>query len=88
LIEEGVYEEAILGVKNGRFQWMGEAKTGIKPMVEIECRGEPCVRPRTKTSIEPMVKPNSAPEKTRPIAKRWFQKTPHVHQRHLNIKYA
>jgi hypothetical protein len=34
---------------------MGEAKTGIKPMVEIECRGEPCVRPRTKTSIEPMV---------------------------------
>jgi len=24
-------------------------------MVEIECRGEPCVRPRTKTSIEPMV---------------------------------
>ena len=39
----------------GRIQWMGEAKTGIKPMVEIECRGEPCVRPRTKTSIEPMV---------------------------------
>jgi hypothetical protein len=24
-------------------------------MVEIECRGEPYVRPRTKTSIEPMV---------------------------------
>ena len=32
-----------------------EAKTGIKPMVEIECRGEPYVRPRTKTGIEPMV---------------------------------
>jgi hypothetical protein len=40
--------------RNGRIQWMGEAKIGIKPMVEIECRGEPCVRPRTKTSIEPM----------------------------------
>ena len=25
-------------------------------MVEIECRGEPCVRPLTKTGIEPMVK--------------------------------
>jgi hypothetical protein len=23
----------------GRIQWMGEAKTGIKPMVEIECVG-------------------------------------------------
>jgi len=39
----------------GRIQWMEEAKTGIKPMVEIKRRGEPCVRPRTKTSIEPMV---------------------------------
>jgi len=39
----------------GLIQWMGEAKAGIKPMVVIECRGEPYVRPRTKTSIEPMV---------------------------------
>jgi len=42
-------------VSDGRIQWMGEAKTGIKPMVEIKRRGEPYVRPRTKTSIEPMV---------------------------------
>jgi hypothetical protein len=40
-----------MGVSNG---W-GKQKFGFKPMVEIECRGEPCVRPRTKTSIEPMV---------------------------------